>query len=174
LFVGKLIEKKRAADLLKAFFSIQDPRAHLVVVGDGALRDQLVASVPPEKRRQVHFAGFQNQLALPRFYVAADVFVLPSGVGETWGLVVNEAMNFELPVITSDLVGCAADLVDEGQNGFIYPVGDTDALTARMREMMDCDLPAMGKRSAEIVQDYSYDAVVRGIRTAAGLMAAPL
>src|SRR3990172_7079616 len=78
--------------------------------------------------RGVRIAGFLNQSELPAAYAAADVFVLPSAFHETWGLVVNEAMNFDLPVVVSDKVGCGADLIEPGRNGFIVPHDDTAQL----------------------------------------------
>jgi glycosyltransferase involved in cell wall biosynthesis len=55
---------------------------------------------------------FQNQSHMPIVYRLGDVFVLPSAHGESWGLAVNEALACGTPVIVSDRVGCAADVVD--------------------------------------------------------------
>ncbi len=77
-------------------------------------------------------AGFQNQRRIAATYAAADALVLPSTSGETWGLVVNEAMACGLPVIVSDQVGCAPDLVLEDETGFTYPCGDVAALAERV------------------------------------------
>ena len=74
----------------------------------------------------MRWLGFQNQADLPRLYAAADVLVLPSGWGETWGLVVNEAMAVGTPCVVSDAVGCAPDLVEPGIDGEIYPATDID------------------------------------------------
>lgn len=120
LFVGKLINKKRPQDLLEAYkiALVQNPNLKLIFVGDGELRLDL------EKKSKdlpgVFFVGFKNQTELPKFYTLADVFVLPSGAGETWGLVVNEAMCFGLPIIVSNMVGCSSDLVIENKTGFIF------------------------------------------------------
>ena len=73
--------------------------------------------VAEQKLKHVHFLGFRNQTQLPACYALADVFVLPSRY-EAWGLVVNEAMCSGLPIIASDKVGAARDLVREGVNGF--------------------------------------------------------
>jgi len=86
-----------------------------------------ISCLPPAS-----FAGFLNQSKMPSAYVAADVLVLPSDGGETWGLVVNEAMACGLPAIVSDAVGCAPDLIDEGQTGFTFPMGETKALADRL------------------------------------------
>src|SRR2546430_3298455 len=83
----------------------------------------------------VKFLGFRNQSELPSFYDLCDVFVLPS-TSEPWGLVVNEAMAAGRPVVVSDQVGCARDLVQNGLNGFIFPVGDVEALAHALTRVL--------------------------------------
>jgi glycosyltransferase involved in cell wall biosynthesis len=74
------------------------------------------------------FAGFQNQSEIPACYAAADLLVLPSDGGETWGLVVNEAMACGVPAVVSDAVGCAPDLIEPGVTGEIFPVENIESL----------------------------------------------
>ena len=131
MFAGKLIEKKRPLDFLEALRRIRQKRTDVwgLIVGDGPLK----AAV--DEYRRAHdipcaIAGFQNQRRIASTYAAADALVLPSTWGETWGLVVNEAMACGLPVIVSDQAGCAPDLVVEGETGFTYPCADVAALAA--------------------------------------------
>jgi len=84
----------------------------------------------------IHFVGFKNQTEISKYYAMSDIFVLPSDIGETWGLVVNEAMNFRLPVIVSDLVGCGSDLVKHGENGYIFKTGDIEELARYLGEFI--------------------------------------
>src|SRR4029079_5398559 len=129
LFCGKLIEKKPPLLLIDAFARVR--REHpcsLLIAGDGPLRPDAESLVMQLSVPDVHFAGFLDERQLPCAYAAGDVFVLPSGLHETWGLVVNEAMNFGLPIVASDKVGCADDLVHEGKNGFVVCHQDVDAL----------------------------------------------
>ena len=79
-----------------------------------------------EAKPRASFAGFLNQTEVSRAYVAADVLVLPSDYGETWGLVVNEATASGLPSIISDRCGCAEDLGDNPNT--TYPCGKTESL----------------------------------------------
>ncbi|MFB6212412.1 MAG: glycosyltransferase family 4 protein [Candidatus Magasanikbacteria bacterium] len=145
LFVGKLIHKKRPFDLLKAYQKIvqknspQEGEAHLLFVGDGNLRSDLEEYASENNLKNVHFVGFKNQTELPKYYAISDIFVLPSGMGETWGLVVNEAMNFKLPVIVSDMVGSGYDLVQEGKNGFTFPVEDINKLKENLEILIKDD-----------------------------------
>lgn len=164
LFVGKLIHKKRPMDLLRAYEKLDFEKKALIFVGDGELREELEQYAKIKNINKVIFAGFQNQNELPDWYATADVFVLPSGAGETWGLVVNEAMNFGLPIVVSDTVGCGPDLVREEENGFIFKLGDVDALSLSLRKMMKVEVrEEYGRRSREIIQDYSYEKEIEGI-----------
>ena len=96
----------------------------------------------------MHFAGFCNQSALPGYYAAADLIVLPSDGSETWGLVVNEAMACGLPAIVSDRVGCAQDLVEEAVTGHTFPLGSVSSLA----ECLIVLQREIRTRRAEIIQ----------------------
>jgi len=133
LFSGKLIAKKRPQDAIRALAQLPDRAgAALLVVGDGEWRSRCEALARKLAPRRVRFAGFLNQSRMPEAYAAADVLVMPSDRGETWGLAVNEAMACGLPAVVSDRVGCAADLVVPGRTGFVVPAGDVNALADAM------------------------------------------
>lgn len=130
LFAGKFEVKKRPGDLLKAIQRLPDAlraRIRVLMVGAGRLDAELRAEAAP-LGELVIWAGFLNQTEIPVAYAAADLLVLPSDHGETWGLVVNEAMACGVPAIVSDQVGCANDLVRHGETGLVFPMGDVDAL----------------------------------------------
>jgi glycosyltransferase involved in cell wall biosynthesis len=99
----------------------------------------------------------------------ADLFVLPSfGNGETWGLAVNEAMCMGRPIIVSDHVGCAQDLVHSHRNGLIFPAGNVPALAAALQEAFaePSRLRAWGDESREIIKGYSYKQATKGLLSA--------
>lgn len=168
LFVGKLIQKKRPLDLLRAYESVESGRKALVFVGDGNLRASLEQFVAKHKLPNAHFVGFKNQTELPPYYALADLLVLPSGAGETWGLVINEAMCFRLPVIVSDVVGCGLDLVHQNENGFITPLGDQQALATAITILINdsAKRAQFGAKSFELIQHYSYEADINGVTSA--------
>lgn len=174
LFCGKLIPKKDPLLLLRAFATVRRAvPCSLLIAGDGPLRAEAEELVRREPVPDVLITGFLNQSELPRAYAAADVAVLPSAERETWGLVVNEAMNFGLPVVVSDRVGCAADLVHDGENGSVFPAGSADALAGALRRLV-ADLPRCrrwGERSRTIAGDYDLsvtaDEIVRAVLTVA-------
>jgi glycosyltransferase involved in cell wall biosynthesis len=82
----------------------------------------------------VYFFGSVEQYDLPKYYSVADCLVLPS-VEEVWGLVVNEALYSGLKVIVSDKCGSGPDLVNDGQNGYIFHAGSIDDLTNDMKKI---------------------------------------
>jgi glycosyltransferase involved in cell wall biosynthesis len=161
-FAGKLIPRKDPFTLLKAVGSLQLPMS-ILWIGEGELRGELEQRSIDLHHRNV-FVGFQNQSQIGRYYAAADALVLPS-LSETWGLVVNEAMNFGLPVIVSDKVGCAPDLVIPGKTGFIFPAGDHVALAGCLEALaIDPDLRyEMGQLAIEKVSEYSVELAAEGI-----------
>lgn len=166
LYAGKLEAKKRILDLLEAMREVvaKEPGgAHLLVVGSGEMMSK-ARRFSDTYRLPVSFAGFLNQTRMASGYAAADCLVLPSDYGETWGLVVNEAMVCGLPAIVSDRVGCTPDLIDEGTTGFTFPFGDVAALTRRMIELVRRPAFArrMGTEARTRIAEYSVEAAVAG------------
>ena len=171
LYASKFIARKKPEDLLEAYAAVaRDPALRnpaLVFVGDGEMRPALEARVAALGVDGVRFAGFRNQSALPAFYDLCDVFVLPSRL-EPWGLVINEVMNAGRAVIASDEVGAVADLVRDGENGFVFPAGDVAALADRLRRtLQDAALcRRMGERSRAIIDRWSFREDVDGLKQA--------
>lgn len=170
LFAGKLIEKKQPLLLIEAFARVRATQpCALLIAGDGPLRAEAEALVARLGVPDARFAGFLNQSELPRAYAAADVFVLPSSLHETWGLVVNEAMNFDLPVVVSNKVGCARDLVRPGENGFVFRHDSAEQL-ADILDILVADAGLrgrLGEESRRIIANYSIERAVDGIVAAA-------
>lgn len=166
LYSGKLNQKKRITDLLAAVKgAISDnSEIHLLVVGDGELKDDARHFVK-QHHLPVVFSGFLNQTEIVAAYVACDCLVLPSDYGETWGLVVNEAMACGRPAIVSDRVGCGPDLVEDGVTGYCFPCGDVEALCGRLLAMA-ADGEAMRRMGesaqARVLQHYSVEKAVEG------------
>lgn len=167
-WVAKFTAVKRPRDMLDAFERLAARGDYgLVMTGSGPLLEECRRYAAERGLERVVFTGFRNQTEIGAVYAAADVFALTSA-HETWGLVVNEAMNFGLPVVVSDRVGCGPDLVAEGENGFRYPRGDVAALSDRLARVLADDetRAAMGRRSRAIVEGFGIDQAVAGIRDA--------
>ena len=171
LFAGKLEAKKRPADLLAAVARLPadlKSRVNVLIAGDGSLRDDCERRARAENL-PVAFAGFLNQSRLPDAYAAADVLVLPSDAGETWGLVVNEAMASGRPAVLSRAAGCCADLVVENETGRSFECGDVAALADVLAGYARDPAAAArhGAAAAERVRAFGLDAAAAGIAAAA-------
>jgi glycosyltransferase involved in cell wall biosynthesis len=172
LFASKLQTRKLCIDLLNAYMQLSpdgttEPHPYLLIVGDGEERAALEARAQQTGWQSIRFLGFRNQSELPRFFDLCSVFVLPAR-HEPWGLIVNEVMNAARAVIVSSDVGCQSDLVADGVNGGVYPVGDVDALAASLRQVLASPetTAAMGERSYDRIQHFSFEEDVRGLRQA--------
>jgi glycosyltransferase involved in cell wall biosynthesis len=166
MFAGKFIDKKRPIDALKAYGKINDENAALIFVGDGDLRGELEDYVKEKKIKDVYFLGFKNlKIELPKCFIAADIYIACSTVGDTWGLSANLAMCFHLPLIVSDMLGCGKDLVMPGENGFIYKTGDIDELADCLKRILDDKRlrETMGERSFEIIKKWNHDLNIKGL-----------
>jgi len=170
IYVGKLNKKKRILDLLAALHIAveKDRNLHLLVVGTGELMEAAKCRVT-EQQLPVTFAGFLNQTEITKAYVAGNCLVLPSDYGETWGLVVNEAMVCGLPAIASDRVGCSLDLVENNVTGMVFPFSDIEALAERLIIMASDPRKtrSMGRAAQELVRKkYSVEKAVEGTLSA--------
>ena len=135
LFSAKLQPWKRPLDLLRGFARVKVSDAHLIFVGDESLRATLESEASSLGiGSRVHFLGFVNQSELPEAYTAPDILVLPSEY-EPFG-VVNEAMLCGCCLIVSDRVGARFDLIRENETGFVFRVGDVDALAEVLGEIL--------------------------------------
>jgi glycosyltransferase involved in cell wall biosynthesis len=145
----------------------KEPHPYLVIVGDGEERAALERQAAENGLEGVRFCGFRNQSELPRFFDMATVFVLPSR-HEPWGLIVNEVMNAGRAVVVSDDVGCQPDLVEDGVEGCVFPVGDVAALTDALRRVLATPETAvvMGERALAKVAAWDFEEDVRGLRRA--------
>ena len=166
LYSGKLIEKKKPLDLLKAFHQLNDANTVLFYMGDGPLRNELESYIAQYQVKNVIISGFINQSEIGTIYSMADLFVMCSGVGETWGLSVNEAMNFSLPVIVSSTCGSSFDIVENGVNGYVFREGDIDALTDSLQSIVkDAMLrERMGVASKEKINQFSHQVTSQNIK----------
>jgi glycosyltransferase involved in cell wall biosynthesis len=170
LFCAKLQPWKRPVDLLRAFAQAHMECALLVFAGDGPEHSGLqIEAAKLGIAQQVKFLGFVNQSQLPALYSAADVMVLPSSY-EPFAVVVNEAMCCGCPVIVSDQVGAARDLVDPVRPDFVFPAGDTAAL-ARILRTAFADreqLRETGRRGFLHVETHSPERIVAATVEAVG------
>jgi glycosyltransferase involved in cell wall biosynthesis len=160
LFVGRFIERKGLITLLEAFRLAGI--GELRLVGDGPLSAEVGRVAVGDSR--IRLAGHLAGPALSQAYAEADVLIVPS-LYEPWGLVVHEGLAHGLPVITTDQVGAADDLVDPGVNGYVVPAGDAQATADAMEVLAGWtaeDRERAAERSAERLATCSLDRGVDG------------
>ena len=168
LYVGRLIDEKGIPELLEAFTKLSgNKQVTLVIVGDGSQATEYHSYTQQHKLDNVVFAGFQPQSALPQYYGIADIFVFPTR-SDTWGLVLNEAMAAGLPIVCSDAAGAAPDLVVNGENGYLVPVGDVEKLSEALQILVEDESlrEKMGLHSQEIIADYTPQKMALGLKEA--------
>jgi glycosyltransferase involved in cell wall biosynthesis len=170
LFVGRLVRDKGVFDLIQAYGALApELRAEigLVLVGDGAARTDLEQQAKMIAPGTVCLPGFAQREELASYYALAEMLVFPTH-SDPWGLVVNEAMACGLPIVSSVVAGCVADLVEDGWNGRVVAAGDAQQLALAMEEL--ANNPAqrfqMGQRSHQRILHYSPEACAAGIANA--------
>ncbi len=162
---GKLIPRKNVGLVLDALEQLAEPgRVTWILLGDGEKREAILGRGRALLGDRLIAPGFVNQSRIGYYYRAADLLVLPSH-HETWGLVVNEAMQFGLPAVTSDGVGCHRDLVLPGETGAVFSDGDARALAESLRGLLRDPRArrTMGRRAREHVAGFTTERSVAGI-----------
>ena len=158
LSIGQFIHRKGFDVLLKAAVSLEKD-ADIYIVG-GEPTEEYLKMCADLELSNIHFLGFMKKENLVKYYQAADLFVLPTRE-DIWGLVINEAMAFGLPVITTDRCVAGLELVEDGINGYIVPVGDAQSLAEKMNAVLSADYEAMGAASLEKVRPYTLENMAR-------------
>ena len=131
VYVGRLIPVKNLEFLVNVFNELPD--LELNIIGEGILKDKLQSIA----KDNIHFLGYINNKELSKYYQENDVFVLPS-LSESWGLVVEEALNNGLPVIVSDRVGCNKDLATK-EMGLIFQCNNPNSLKKALLKITNID-----------------------------------
>lgn len=155
LFAGQFIERKGVDILLKAFNQIHDSKVHLYLVGgDGS--EQYRGLISEAKKNRVHFVPFLSKDELREYYAAADIFCLPTRE-DIWGLVINEAMSFGLPIVTTYNCGAGVELV--GNNGFLYDAENIQTLKICLTDLIENreKRRVMGEISLRKIRQYTIE-----------------
>ena len=158
LAIGQMIYRKGFDVLMRAAKDL-DPDTGIYIVGGEApddywkLREELGLT-------NVHFLGFQKKDQLAKYYKASDLFVLPTRE-DIWGLVINEALAYGLPTITTDRCVAGLELIEDGVNGYVVPVEDEKLLAEKIKAVLSSDLEAMGKAALRKVRPYTLENMAR-------------
>ncbi len=158
LFVGQFIHRKGLDILLKA--AVQLPRSINFVLIGGEPTEDMIGFCKANHLDNFIFPGFKSKSELVDYYAASDLFVLPTR-NDVWGLVVNEAMAYGLPVITTDQCVAGVELVENGKNGYVVPVDDADAIAKAVTDLLTNHEAMQGGHSLNKIQEYSIENMVK-------------
>jgi glycosyltransferase involved in cell wall biosynthesis len=171
LYFGRLIERKGCQYLISAFVQLQKEfhDLSLVIAGDGPYKNKLKDICQMLKAKNVHFLGYIKEEEKPSVYFLSNVFVVPSIRtpinAEIWGIVINEAMSLGKPIIATDAVGAAYDLIKDGANGFIVQERNVCELYLSIKKILsDEDMATrMGECSRTLInKNFSIDNMLLG------------
>lgn len=165
LYFGRLEKYKGIDELVRAFEKLNLENCHLLICGPGKL-DTKIAST------RIHIAGSIPPNERGKYYAAADLFVLPNTYKnkvEPWGLTVNEAMAFALPILVTDATGSGLDLVFNGVNGFVMDSNNIEEeLQKYLRLIMNDDIfrNSLSENSKKIISNYTFSNMAKAFRWA--------
>lgn len=167
LGILKFHEREDPLTLVRGFAELRkqcSAPSHLVLVGDGPLRQDIEAAIRLGGLNCVSLPGYAPYRELPMYYSIANAFVHP-GIGESWGVSVNESMACGVPVVLSDRIGSHVDLVREGETGFVFKTKDPQSLAECLATLAsDRDLcHAMGQKAQALVEDWGYAATEKSL-----------
>lgn len=157
--VGQFIYRKGFDLLIKASKEFND-EVGVYIIGDNPKKEyiDLCDSLNCDK---VHFVGFQSSDSLKKYYAAADIFVLPTRE-DIWGLVVNEAVSFGLPVITTNMCLSGVELIKNGEGGYIVDVDNVEQIVESVNKLSgDKNLrDKIKKNNLKLAEEYTIDGMV--------------
>ncbi len=156
LAVGQFIPRKGFDVLLKATKRLDKPIGIYFVGGEPT--EEYLKLKEDLEIYNVHFIGFKKKEELRKYYLAADVFALPTRE-DIWGLVVNEAMAYGLPVVTTTSCVAGIELIENNRNGFLIKEDDEIVLAEKIDVLMQDDELRMkqSKKALETIRAYSIE-----------------
>jgi glycosyltransferase involved in cell wall biosynthesis len=157
LFVGQFIPRKGIQTILDAALHLKNSsEVFFVLVGYGDLQDDIDQFSKKNNLDSIKSVSYTTADEIWNYYFSSDIFILPS-LEETWGLVVNEAMEASLPILLSKNVGCSDDLLIEGENGFSFAARDSKTVAKHIQHLSrNSSLKKeMGKKSKSIISKIS-------------------
>lgn len=159
LSVGRFIPIKGFDTLIKSSAFLSEDIAICIIGGQATA--EYIELVSKHKLTNLYFFNFKNKDELKKYYKAADLFVLPTR-GDIWGLVINEAMSFGLPVITTDRCVAGLELIENYKNGFIIPINDEKKLAQKINLIFlnENIRKTMEKENIKKINNYTIEEMV--------------
>ncbi|MBO4355998.1 MAG: glycosyltransferase family 4 protein [Clostridia bacterium] len=165
---GRIVPVKRPWDLVHAYENLINKGydVSLFLVGDGPMREEIEAYCKDNNLDGIYLTGNVTQADVCKYLSISDIFVL-SSESDASPKSLNEAMNFALPIVITDGVSTAPELLKEGINGYIYSPGDVDNLVSSIEKIINSDnKDKMGAESLSIVSDNGFERIITGWKDA--------
>lgn len=160
LAVGRFIKSKRFDVLIKSWKYINDMKYdyELIIIGGGDEKQDYISEIENFKISNITLIDYLEKEKLKQYYLASDLFVLPTA-SDTWGLVINEAMAFGLPIITTDKCIAGLELIENNINGYIVPVGDDAVLSSKIISILQNDKlrQKMSENNLNKIRNYTIE-----------------
>lgn len=162
--VGQIIYRKGFDILIMACKKL--PENVGVYIAGGQPSEDILRLMKQNDINNLHFIGFKNREELAEYYQLADLFVLPTRE-DIWGLVVNEALSYGLPVITTNKCNAGLELINNGVNGYIVNVNDVEELSNKMIKLLlsDTILRSMAGNCLVKIREYSLEKMALNHKT---------
>lgn len=160
LFTGQMILRKGVNYLLNAWVKHTQlyPDDKLVLVGGGVFLERWKKEY--SEYSSIIFEGTVAYDEIYKYYAIADVYILPT-IEDNWSLVVPEAMACGLPVATSIYNGCHVELIQDGENGFVFDTYNQESITNVLEKFHYMDLKKMGNKSILIEKNFNTEACAK-------------
>ncbi len=175
LYLSRIVPYKGLDILIKAFAKLEKEikNSMLLIAGKGSFKKEAERIAENLKIKNIKFLGPVDKEHIGFYYNICDLFVLPSTFrdydAECWGLVLNEAMAMGKPVVSTDAVGGAYDLIKKGVNGYMVKHGSVEELYKAMKKILEDDnlRKRMGKESKKLIKEkFNYDNMSKGFENA--------
>lgn len=158
--IGSFTKRKGFDLLIKAAPSI-NKNTGIYIIG-GEITDEYKELIEKYNVKNVHFISFLSKEEIKEYYKAADIFILPTRE-DIWGLVINEAMSFGLPVITTDNCLAGLALIKNGENGYVIPVESYVDIYKSINKILDNSVlkEKMSRNSLKKIADFTIEDMVK-------------
>mgnify|MGYP000493053805 FL=1 len=162
LYVGQLIYRKGIDILLKSIKGINKKEEIGLYIVGGEIKKEYKIIIEEENISNIHFIPFKNKSSLTSFYQAADLFILPTRE-DIWGLVINEAMSYGLPVITTNKCIAGIELIINNINGFIVPTNYPEKISEAINKIIDNEelMKTMQKNNLAKIKNYTIEEMAK-------------
>ncbi len=166
-FTGRIIDIKRPFDIIYAYEKLQKKiknKTSIIFIGEGDKKKELEEYVKKKRLSNIKFFGFKKPSEISKYYFISDLFIVSSEEDRS-PKAMNEAMNFSIPIITTDRVATARDMINPGKNGFIYNLGDIDKLTEYIEMILESRSKEkeLGEEALKTVLNWNFDRDIQGI-----------